>query len=219
MVFSRRQVSLAAGAGVAAFLTAAALATGAAAKADEPVVGAPAPTFTAVDSNGVEHSLADYADGTVVLEWTNHGCPYVQAHYESKNMQALQAEATADGVTWLTVISSAPGKQGHVDGEKANALTQKRGAAPTAVLLDPAGEVGRLYAAATTPHMFVIHEGELVYQGAIDNRQESREARRMKPQERTNYVRAALAAIEAEESPAVTETVPYGCTVKYGGAS
>ncbi len=210
-----RQVRLAAGAGAAAFLTVAALASGAAAKADDLAVGARAPDFTAVDSDGVEHTLSDYADGTVVLEWTNHGCPYVKAHYDSNNMQELQAEATADGVTWLTVVSSAPGKQGYVDGAKANALTDDRGASPTAVLLDPEGEVGRLYAAATTPHMFVIHEGALVYQGAIDNRQESPEARKQTPQERTNYVRAALAAVEAGEPPAVASTVAYGCTVKY----
>lgn len=187
----------------------------AAASAEKLVVGAPAPDFTVVDTMGVERSLSDYADSTVVLEWTNHDCPFVVAHYDSGNMQALQADATTAGVNWLTIVSSAPRKQGHVTADEANALTASREAAPSAVLLDPTGEVGRLYSAATTPHMYVIHEGALVYQGAIDNRQESRDARRAAPQDRTNYVRDALAAVASGEAPAVTETAPYGCSVKY----
>src|ERR1700687_1636856 len=132
-----------------------------------PAVGQPAPTFTAVDSNGTSRSLAEFKGRTVVLEWTNNECPYTRKHYVSGNMQKLQQEATASGAVWLTVISSAPGKQGYVSGAEANTLTASRGAHPTAVLLDPSGTVGRAYEAQTTPHMFVIDKtGVLRYIGA-----------------------------------------------------
>ena len=119
-----------------------------------PSVGQPAPAFSAIDSNGKTVSLADFKDRPVVLEWSNAGCPFVQKHYGSGNMQSLQKAATAKNVAWLTVISSAPGKQGHVDGAAANKLSVDRGATPTAVLLDESGAVGRLYDAKTTPHMY-----------------------------------------------------------------
>ncbi len=132
-------------------------------------VGEAAPGFTATDSNGKSVSLADFKGKYVVLEWTNNECPFVQKHY-SGNMQAQQKEATAKGVIWLSVISSAPGKQGHVDGAKANELTKSRNAAPTAVLLDAKGDVGRLYGAKTTPHMFIVDpQGKLIYAGGIDS--------------------------------------------------
>ena len=175
--------------------------------------GNTAPEFTAVDSNGVSHNLSDFAGKTVVLEWTNDGCPYVVKHYSSGNMQAIQKAATDDGVVWLSVISSAPGKQGHVDGAGANALTTDRGASPTAVLLDPAGDIGRLYNAKTTPHMYVINgEGNVVYQGAIDSNRSSNPA--VIPTS-TNYVTAALDAVAKGEAPAKTQSEPYGCSVKY----
>ncbi len=175
--------------------------------------GAPAPEFTAVDSNGVSHNLSDFAGKTVVLEWTNHGCPYVVKHYSSGNMQAIQKAATDNGVVWLSVISSAPGKQGHVDGAGANALTTDRGASPTAVLLDPAGDIGRLYNAKTTPHMYVINgEGHLIYQGAIDSNRSSNPAVIATS---TNYVTAALEAVAKGEAPAKAQSEPYGCSVKY----
>jgi len=175
--------------------------------------GNAAPEFTAVDSNGVSHNLSDFAGKTVVLEWTNDGCPYVVKHYSSGNMQAIQKSATDDGVVWLSVISSSPGKQGYVDGAGANALTTSRGASPTAVLLDPTGSVGRLYDAKTTPHMYVINgEGNVVYQGAIDSNRSSNPATIATS---TNYVTAALDAVAKGEAPATAQSEPYGCSVKY----
>ena len=134
-------------------------------------IGAPAPAFTLTDSNGKTVSLADFKGKTVVLEWTNHDCPYVRKHYGGNNMQALQKKWTAQGVVWLTLISSAPGEQGYVSAAEANKLTADRGAAPTAVLFDPKGNVGRAYGAQTTPHMYVITgDGTLVYMGGIDDK-------------------------------------------------
>jgi peroxiredoxin len=133
-----------------------AFAIGTAAASATPIIGQHAPAFAVVDSNGKSRSLADFKGKTVVLEWTNDGCPYVRKHYGSGNMQKVQADLTAAGAVWLSVISSAPGKQGFVSGEQANELTASRGAHPTAVLLDPKGTIGRAYEAQTTPHMFVI---------------------------------------------------------------
>src|SRR5580698_5511922 len=133
-------------------------------------IGQPAPEFTAVDSKGVSHTLSEYRGKPVVLEWTNADCPFTRKHYSSGNMQSVQALARRDGVVWLSVISSAPGKQGYVDGAGADALTQKRGAAPAAVLLDPTGTVAHLYHAKTTPHMYVIgRDGTLKYMGGMDS--------------------------------------------------
>jgi peroxiredoxin len=147
-------------ASLAAILTGPALAAG-------PQVGKPAPAFSAQDSDGRTVRLSDYAGKTVVLEWTNHDCPFVMKHYGAHAMQALQTKWTGQGVVWLSVISSAPGEQGAVDGAEANRLTKTRDAAPSAVLLDPTGTIGRAYDAKTTPHMFVITpDGTLAYQGA-----------------------------------------------------
>ena len=170
--------------------------------------------MTVTDSNGLQHNLSDFAGKRVVLEWTNAGCPYVQKHYDTDNMQTLQKEAALDGDTvWLSIISSAPGKQGYVSGEGANELTTSRGAAPSAVVLDPAGEMGKTFAAKTTPHMYVIDEvGTLVYQGAIDD---NSSARHSTVAGATNYVRAALSDLDAGRSVAVSDTAPYGCSVKY----
>ncbi|MCG8442414.1 MAG: redoxin domain-containing protein [Caulobacterales bacterium] len=184
----------------------------AAAQAEGPAVGQPAPGFTAVDATGVEHSLSDFADQTVVLEWTNHDCPYVVKHYNSGNMQGLQADAIEDGVVWLQVISSAPNRQGHLSGPDAIAKNEERNAAPSAVLIDESGAVGRLYDARTTPHMYVIHEGTLVYKGGIDDRPSAASS---SLDGATNYVSAALTALQTGEEIAVTESQPYGCSVKY----
>lgn len=194
----------------ASALTLAALTTGAEAA---PKVGAPAPAFEATDSNGKTHKLADFKGKTVVLEWTNHSCPYVVKHYDGANMQAVQADASGQGVVWLSVISSAAGKQGNVDRATANKLTTDRNAKPTAVLLDPEGTLGKLYDARTTPHMFVIDaSGVLRYQGAIDDKPSTAPA---SLQGATNYVRQALTDIKAGKPVAVSETEPYGCSVKY----
>ena len=141
-----------------------------------PAIGEQAPAFTGTDTRGTTHALGDYHGKVVVLEWTNHECPYTVKHYDSGNMQALQKEATGDGAVWLSVISSAPGAQGHVSAEGADELTETRDAAPTAVLLDPSGDIGRLYGAKTTPHMYVIDRdgtpadllGDLM--GVVENR-------------------------------------------------
>ncbi|BAZ13003.1 hypothetical protein NIES4071_48370 [Calothrix sp. NIES-4071] len=176
-------------------------------------VGAPAPAFTAVDSNGKTHNLSDFKGKTVVLEWTNHECPFVKKHYESGNMQALQKEKTGKGVVWLSVISSAPGQQGNVTPQKASELTKSRNASPTAVLIDADGKVGKLYQARTTPHMYVIDKnGILQYTGAIDdnsskNPQDAKTA--------NNYVRAAVDSVLKGEPVKTSTTQPYGCSVKY----
>jgi hypothetical protein len=138
-------------------------------------LAAPAPNFTLLDSNGHSVSLADFKGKTVVLEWTNHECPYVRKHYGGNNMQGLQKKWTAQGVVWLTLISSHPGAQGFVHGLEANKLTEERGAVPSAVLLDPKGGVGRSYGAQVTPHMYVITgDGALVYMGGIDDKPTTR---------------------------------------------
>ena len=194
-------------------LSVAALLALSAAAIAEPVIGAPAPAFTAVDSNGKSHALADFKGKTVVLEWTNDGCPYVKKHYGAGNMQKLQQEITKAGGVWLSIISSAPGKQGYVDGAGANKLTASRGAAPSAVLLDPTGVVGKAYEAKTTPHMFVIdNTGVLRYMGAIDD-QPSTDASTI--ESARNYVREAFNAVAAGRKVAETATDSYGCSVKY----
>ena len=176
-------------------------------------VGQAAPAFSAIASSGATVALADHLGKIVVLEWTNHDCPYVRKHYETGNMQALQKEAVGKGAIWLSLISSAPGTQGHVTAGQANDLTVKREAAPTAVLLDPQGTVGTLYRATNTPHMYVIDpQGVLVYAGAIDDRPTSRRA---DVQGAQNYVRAALESVLAGRPVKTPLTRAYGCTVKY----
>ena len=176
-------------------------------------VGKPAPDFTGVDSLGIKHSLSQYKGKTVVLEWTNHDCPYVKKHYNSGNMQNLQKNATANGIVWLSIISSKPGKEGHVSGEQANQLTQSRNAAATAVILDETSEIGLLYGAKTTPHMYIIDKtGQLVYMGGIDNIPSKDEEDIAGAK---NYVRAALDAMAAGKTIEDSITRPYGCSVKY----
>lgn len=176
-------------------------------------VGEPAPAFTATSTSGGSVSLAEQRGKVVVLEWTNHDCPYVRKHYETGNMQGLQKETTGQGVVWLTIISSAPGEQGHVSPSQADELTAKRGATPTAVLLDSKGTVGKMYGATNTPHMYVIDKaGVLAYAGAIDDRPTSRKA---DVQGANNYVRAALQAVVAGQPVKTPVTRAYGCTVKY----
>jgi len=176
-------------------------------------VGEPAPGFTVNATNGSPVSLASYKGKVVVLEWTNHDCPYVRKHYESGNMQGLQRDATGQGVVWLTVISSSEGTQGYVTPPQADELTTSRKAAPTAVLLDTKGVAGKLYGATNTPHMYVVDKaGMLVYAGAIDDRPTSRRA---DVQGANNYVKAALDAVAAGQPVKMPVTRAYGCTVKY----
>ncbi|MFZ4164928.1 thioredoxin family protein [Brevundimonas sp. NPDC058933] len=180
-----------------------------------PAVAGPgdmAPAFTLVDAEGTQRSLADFKGKTVVLEWTNEGCPYVKKHYTGA-MQDLQREATADGVVWLTIISSAPTTQGYVEGEEARAWKAKHKAAFTHLLLDPTGEVGKRYDAKTTPDMRIIDpEGRLIFVGGIDD----------KPTNKVedlaganNFVRAALADAKAGRPVQTPFAQPYGCAIKY----
>ena len=178
-----------------------------------PQVGAPARDFRLTDSNGRNHGLAQYRGKTVVLEWNNPGCPYVQKHYKSGNMQRAQGLARGRGVVWLTVNSGAPGKQGHMDGGQANAFLSEQKAQPTAYLLDPRGVVGKAYAATTTPEMFVITpRGRIAYMGAIDDKA-TNEVEDV-PTAR-NLVLAALDELRANKPVSVSRTRSYGCSVKY----
>ena len=175
--------------------------------------GEEAPDFTLTDSKGISRKLSDFRGKFVVLEWLNHDCPFVKKHYGSGNMQKLQQEYTAKGVVWLSIISSAPGKQGHRTGPQADADTKDKKANPTAVLLDPAGEVGQKYEAKTTPHMFVLDkDGKVIYAGAIDSIKSTDSTDVTKAE---NHVRAALDAALAGKPVSTPSTKPYGCSVKY----
>jgi hypothetical protein len=182
-----------------------------------PKIGAPAPAFSAVDTRGASHSLAAYRGRWVVLEWFNHDCGYTKKHYTAAegrpgNTQAMQRDY-AKRVVWLSVLSSAPGKQGYTTAEEADRLTREKGAAPTAVIRDTSGALGRLYDARTTPQYAIIDpQGVLRYAGAIDDRRSPKVGDIAGA---TNYVRAALDAGLAGQPIAVTQTQPYGCTVKY----
>lgn len=193
--------------------TAAMLVFGAAPALAAPAVGQAAPSFVAVDSKGQQVRLADLKGKVVVLEWTNHECPYVQKHYTSSNMQKLQKAAKGAGVVWLSVISSAPGEQGHVAGARADELTASRQALPTAVLLDAQGAIGRSYDARTTPHMFVIDaKGILRYAGGIDSIATNKVADIEKADP---LFKTALESVLKGENVAQAVTRPYGCSVKY----
>ncbi len=177
-----------------------------------PQVGQAAPAFTLMDSKSQSHSLADFAGKTVVLEWSNHECPFVVKHY-SGNMQSLQKQFGTEEVVWLTVISSAAGKQGHISAAKADELTLSRNAMPDAVLFDETGVTGKAYDAKTTPHMYVIDKkGVLQYMGGIDSIPSTKVDDIAKA---TPYFSDALTAVLAGKpaNPAVTK--PYGCSIKY----
>ena len=176
------------------------------------VVGDSAPDFSLIDTAGNKHALSDYKGKYVVLEWLNHDCPFVKKHYAG-NMQQLQKTYTAKGVAWLSICSSAPGKQGHYDPAGAAKLTADKGASPTAVLLDPDGTVGREFGAKVTPHMFIIDpDGKLIYQGAIDDVPSTKSA---DVAGATNYVAQVLDAAMAGQPVPRSSTKAYGCSVKY----
>src|SRR5687768_196362 len=179
----------------------------------EPSVGSPAPAFTLTDTRGKQHKLADFKGKHVVLEWVNFGCPFVKKHYGSGNMQATQKKAVDQGVVWLSVCSSAEGKQGHMDAANWNEEIADRKLSSTAVLIDESGAVGKTYGAKTTPHMYIINpDGILIYKGAIDdkptaNKDDLPGAR--------NYVLAALDESMAGKPVSTASTQSYGCSVKY----
>ena len=177
-------------------------------------LGAVAPAFSATDSNGKNWTLADLKGRIVVLETTNHDCPYVAKHYRARNMQAQQREAAAKGVVWLTVAASAPGEQGYVTASEANDIVMKNKAAPSAVLLDPQSRIARAYGATVTPQMYVIDKtGMLVYKGGIDSIPSANIDDIAKAKQ---YVRAALDEVLAGKPVADSSTRPYGCSLKYG---
>lgn len=175
--------------------------------------GAMAPEFTLTDTTGTAHSLSGFKGKYVVLEWTNHGCPFVKKHYKEGHMQALQEKMTGKGVVWLVVNSGAPGKQGSVTPEAGNKQIADKGIKATAMLLDSDGKVGRAYDARVTPHMYLIApDGKLIYQGAIDSIRSTDPADVEKAE---NYVKAAYKAHKKGEPVAKPTTKPYGCGVKY----
>ena len=197
---------------ISSFAAAVLLAAGTA-LADRPAVGSTAPAFSLPDSAGKTVSLADYKGKFVVLEWTNPGCPFVQKHYGSGNMQKLQAEFTKKGVVWLSVDSSAAGQQGAFTQEEAKAAKSSLYKDASALLLDPDGSVGHLYGATNTPDMYIINpEGKLIYEGAIDS---IASADKADIEKATNYVQTSLDEALAGKPVDKAQTKPYGCSVKY----
>jgi len=179
-----------------------------------PELDAAAPSFSAMTSSGRTISLDEFKGKTVILEWTNDGCPFVKKHYETGNMQDTQSASKEAGAVWISVISSAAGKQGHADAARANHLTAERGAKPDFVVLDESGAVGKAYDAKTTPHMFIIDkDGVLRYDGAIDDQPSANHAT---VNGATNYVLLAMSSIRQGKPVATNRTKPYGCSVKYG---
>ena len=177
------------------------------------VVGQPAPDFTLVDSHGAKHSLSELKGKIVVLEWVNYRCPFVGKHYGSGNMQQLQKTYTGKGVVWLSINSSAEGREGYFEPDQINALMKEKGAAPTAYLVDSDGAVGRAYGAKTTPHMFVVNaKGAVVYAGGIDDTPSTDQA---DIKTAKNFVRAALDEALAGKPVTTASAAPYGCSVKY----
>jgi peroxiredoxin len=181
--------------------------------ADSPPVGSTAPDFSVSDSKGKTQSISQYKGKYVVLEWFNPDCPFVKKHYGGGNMQKLQQEFTSKGVVWLSVDSSAPGKEGNLTSEQAEKKMTEWKAHSTAFLLDQDGKAGQAYGAKNTPHMFVINpEGKIIYEGAIDSKASPNPA---DIPSSTNYVKTALDEALAGKPVSKANTKPYGCSVKY----
>ena len=196
-----------------ALLTVVAFAAPVAAQTDQANIGEPAPDFTLEAADGETHSLSDFEGKYVVLEWLNFECPFVGKHYGSGNMQALQEKYTDEGVVWLSIVSSAPGKQGYYPPEEMIEQKKRHNGNMTAILMDPDGEIGKTYGATVTPHMYVINpDGELVYRGGIDDKPTTDEA---DIEGATNYVDRALTAVMNGEEVSPKQAKPYGCTIKY----
>ncbi|MGH1398150.1 MAG: redoxin domain-containing protein [Alphaproteobacteria bacterium] len=178
-----------------------------------PEIGQPAPEITATDTAGNPFKLSDHKGDIVVLEWTNHACPFVKKHYGSNNMQNTQKTAHEKGVKWVSIVSSAKGNQGHVTAEEANTITTEQGATITAKILDESGEIGKLYDAKTTPHIYIVDkDGILAYQGAIDSKP-SPNPKTIEGAE--NYALSAINDLTAGKPVRTPQTAPYGCSVKY----
>ena len=180
---------------------------------DSPPVGSSAPDFSLSDAKGKSHSLAEYKGKYVVLEWFNPECPFVKKHYGSDNMQKLQKEYSGKGVVWLTIDSSAPGKEGNLSADQAEKVMNSWKMNQTTLLLDPDGKAGKSYGAKNTPHMFVINpDGKIVYEGAIDSKASPNPA---DIPTSTNYVKVALDESLSGKAVSNPNTKPYGCSVKY----
>jgi len=176
-------------------------------------VGKPAEGFSLTDTDGKSHSLADFKGKYVVLEWYNPDCPFVKKHYDSGNMQKLQKEYTGKDVVWLSINSSATGKQGHYSADEYKKIATDKNTAPTALLLDHDGKVGKAYDAKTTPEIYIVNpEGNLIYKGAIDSKSTSEQADIASSE---NYVKSTLDAAMNGKPVAVSSTKSYGCSVKY----
>ena len=185
-------------------------------KLQNPSINIKAPNFKALDSYGNNIQLSDFIGSPIILEWTNHECPYVMRHYNENNMQSVQKMALDAGIVWLSIISSTPGDQGHVSPNKANALTSSRAASPAHVLLDESGEIGMLYGAKTPPHMYMIDApGILRYKGAIDDIGRGMQFFDASLQQAKNYVSSQMSELIANQSLAISSTTAYGCSVKY----
>ncbi len=196
-----------------ALLTAVAFAPTAAAQTDQAEVGASAPGFTLTAADGDTHSLSEFQGKYVVLEWLNFECPFVGKHYGSGHMQELQKTYTEKDVVWLSIVSSAPGKQGYYPPEEMVAQKDKHDGNMTAILMDPDGTVGKTYGATVTPHMYIINpDGKLVYRGGIDDKPTTDEA---DIKGATNYVENALNAVMNGEEVSPKQAQPYGCSIKY----
>jgi peroxiredoxin len=176
-------------------------------------VGQAVPDFTLADVRGAKHSLSSYKGRYVVLEWVNYDCPFVKKHYESGNLPRLQRTYTGKGVAWLTINSSAPGKQGHFGAAEIESRSKAHAAAFSAYLLDSDGTVGRAFGAKTTPHMYVVDPaGRLIYAGGIDDKPSTDPADLASAR---NFVSAALDEALAGKPVSVATSPPYGCSIKY----
>ena len=185
-------------------------------KLNDPKLNEPAPNFVEKNSYGLNIQLSDFIGQPVILEWTNHECPYVARHYGEKNMQAVQKAAQKKGFIWLSIISSTPGDQGHVSRDQANELTISRNASPTHVLLDESGKIGMQYGAKTTPHMFMIDaKGVLRYKGAIDDIGRGMKFFDASFNDSVNYISTQLDSVLTSSELKISNTVAYGCSVKY----
>lgn len=169
------------------------------------------------DINGTQHTISDFAGKTVVLEWNNQECPFVRKFYKNADMQVFQKQAVDQGIVWITINSSAEGKEGFIaTPEEAKAMFEEKGLASTTYVLDPTGEIGNTFGAKTTPHMFVIDgEGKVAYQGAIDDKPSADPA---DIEDANNYVVAAIGDLTQGRPVAKPVTQPYGCSVKYSNA-
>lgn len=178
-----------------------------------PTVGQMAPDFEGKLNTGESVKLSSLKGEYVVLEWLNHGCPYVRKHYDSGNMQKVQAEVKKRGAKWYSIVSAAEGKQGYMDAKQATRSIEKEGAKVDGIILDPEGKIGQLYTAATTPQMVIIDpKGQLAYYGAIDSvpsvdKDDLKTAK--------NFVLAAFANFDQQKVADPARTEPYGCGIKY----